>query len=313
MCSMPKSQTPSASVLLHGTVPFPGFSTPPVIRWHLTLTTGEAANQFFIDSLRFKLVQEAENGEARVGVDELKHAFNAIAAQVRPELQKHLERVERAARRASTRGFDYAPYRSWIEQLPPIHQRLTILRDEHARRVRSGELVTDKATLSIGEVSEQSGVATSVILELESNGLLNPGRSEGGQRRYSVSDVTRIKVLSRGAGDERSKLQHEYIPDDATPVAAMSARSSVRDRSRPTTPEFKPSQIKDMTVATVAELYLEACDRFPNRDHSVVEYIQKHMNWLSENYIVTIIRLARRRGIALPVYRRGRLPKKVTS
>ncbi|MGA0218120.1 MAG: MerR family transcriptional regulator [Ilumatobacteraceae bacterium] len=309
---MPKSQTPPASVLLHGSVPFTGFSTPPVIRWHLTLTAREGTSQFFIDSLRFK-IQEAGSGEARVGVDELRHAFNAIAAQVRPELQRHLERVDRAARRASMRGFDYAPYRSWIEQLPPIHQRLTILRDEHERRVRSGELVTDKATLSIGELSEQSGVATSVILELETSGLLNPARSEGGQRRYLPSEIARIKELARGLGEKSRKLHQDHVPDDPSPVAAMSTRSSQRNRSRPTTPEFEPSQIKDMTVATVAELYLEACERFPNRDHSVVEYIQKHMNWLSENYIITMIRLARRRGIALPVYRRGRLPKKVTS
>lgn len=306
---MSKSKKRSTSVLLKGSVPVPGFASPPEIRWHLTLTARDGANQFFIDSLRFKLVEIDRDAAPRAGVDELKYVFNAIAAQVRPELSKHLERAERAANLARRRGFDYGPYRAWIENLPPIHQRLTILRDEHERRVRNGELASDEASFSIGEASEQSGVAVSEILELESSGLLNPARSEGGLRRYSRTDVARIRELARRPLDKRH-LWKQQFQGDSDPVAAMSGPRTVTGRTQSTKSEFAPAQIKDMTVATVAQLYLEACDRFPNRDHSVIEYIQKHMNWLSEDYIITIIRLARRRGIALPVYRKGRLPKK---
>ena len=313
---MSESRERSAAVLLRGSVPLPGFSNPPEIRWHLTLTTREGTSQFFIDSFRFKLLEANSNAVPRVGVDELKYLFNAVSAQVRPELTKHLDRVERAAKRASRRGFDYAPYRSLIQGLPPIHQRLTILRDEHERRVKSGELANNSASLSIGEASEQSGVATTKILELEADGLLNPARSEGGQRRFSQADIARIKELAqRKTAKTRSvtQLQDSHDSSFGDPVAAMSAPHSENRQTRAMASEFGPSQIKDMTVATVAELYLEACDRFPNRDQSVIEYIRKYMNWLSEDYIVTIIRLARRRGIALPVYRRGRLPKKVIS
>jgi len=272
----------------------------------------ENVEEFFIDSLRFKLEGVDENVPPRVGVDELKYVFNAISAQIRPELEKHLERVERAAALAGKRGFDYRPFRSWIESLPPIHQRLTFLRSEHERRVNNGELANDMASLTIGEVSEQSGVTSHEILKLESTGLLNPARSEGGQRRYSQDDVARIRELSQIPRDKRHVRSREVL-NQPEPTASMSSASAAMNRSKLMKSEFSPSQVKDMTVATVAELYLEACEMFPNRDHSVIQYIQNHTSWLSADYIINIIRLARRRGIPLPVYRKGRLPKKANS
>jgi len=58
----------------------------------------------------------------------------------------------------------------------------------------------------------------------------------------------------------------------------------------------------------VANLYADATERFPRRDHSVIEYIQSKMEWLTKDEIITLIRLARTKR-DLPIYRRGRMPK----
>jgi hypothetical protein len=65
-----------------------------------------------------------------------------------------------------------------------------------------------------------------------------------------------------------------------------------------------------MTMLAVAHLYADAIERYPNRDHSVIEFIQSKMEWLAKDHIITMIRLARTK-LDLPIYRRGRIPKSI--
>ena len=52
-----------------------------------------------------------------------------------------------------------------------------------------------QVSLSIGELSERTGLAQSAIRFYESKGLVRPERSDGGQRRFARADVRRLSFL----------------------------------------------------------------------------------------------------------------------
>jgi MerR family copper efflux transcriptional regulator len=58
------------------------------------------------------------------------------------------------------------------------------------------------ATMSIGEVAGQFGLATHVLRHWETMGLLSPARATGGRRRYGRSDLYRVAgiLLAKEAG-----------------------------------------------------------------------------------------------------------------
>src|SRR3981081_2090880 len=49
--------------------------------------------------------------------------------------------------------------------------------------------------LSIGALSERTGVATSALRFYEAEGLITPYRSEGGQRRYAREIIRRVSFI----------------------------------------------------------------------------------------------------------------------
>jgi len=51
--------------------------------------------------------------------------------------------------------------------------------------------------MSIGEVAERFGLATSVLRHWESMGLLSPARAAGDRRRYGTGDLDRVAVILR--------------------------------------------------------------------------------------------------------------------
>ncbi len=84
--------------------------------------------------------------------------------------------------------------------------------------------------LSIGEVADRAGIATSALRFYEKEGLIHADRSEGGQRRYH-RDVLRLVAFIRAAqrvgltlDDIRDALH--TLPDKRTPNAADWARLS---------------------------------------------------------------------------------------
>jgi hypothetical protein len=120
----------------------------------------------------------------------------------------------------------------------------------------------------------------------------------------------RVKLLRQ---NNQSKVLKESESGAAhshdEPLAAMgSGRNS--HELRAVEPQLSDRESRDMTMITVAQLYALALMRFPNRDRSVVRFIQEHLEWLSDLEITAYVQRARLRGIDLPVYRRGRIPKK---
>lgn len=65
-------------------------------------------------------------------------------------------------------------------------------------------------TLTIGEVAERSGVATSALRFYESRGLLESVRTTGNQRRYAMATLRRVAFIRAAA---RVGLSLEEIGD----------------------------------------------------------------------------------------------------
>ncbi|HVT76362.1 MAG TPA: redox-sensitive transcriptional activator SoxR [Acidimicrobiales bacterium] len=84
--------------------------------------------------------------------------------------------------------------------------------------------------LSIGEVAERAGIATSALRFYEQEGLIHADRSDGGQRRYH-RDVLRLIAFIRAAqrvgltlDDIRGALA--TLPEGKVPTAADWSRLS---------------------------------------------------------------------------------------
>lgn len=76
-------------------------------------------------------------------------------------------------------------------------------------------------TLTIGELADRAGVATSALRFYESRGLLQSERSEGGQRRFHRDEIRRvafIRVAQRvGLTLEEIADALGRLPDSRTP------------------------------------------------------------------------------------------------
>ncbi len=90
--------------------------------------------------------------------------------------------------------------------------------------------------LTIGALSERTGVATSALRFYEAQGLIHATRSEGGQRRYVRDTIRRVSFISiaqqvglslEEVGDALSSL-----PDGRTPTARDWERLSASWRPR---------------------------------------------------------------------------------
>lgn len=53
----------------------------------------------------------------------------------------------------------------------------------------------DLGVYGISVAAELSGMAASSLRAYEARGLIEPGRTAGGTRRYSVNDITRLQVI----------------------------------------------------------------------------------------------------------------------
>lgn len=90
--------------------------------------------------------------------------------------------------------------------------------------------------LSIGEVAERTGVATSALRFYESEGLLSSTRTDGGQRRYHRSELRRVafvRVAQRvGLTLDEIRDALATLPEARTPTKADWARLSASWRPR---------------------------------------------------------------------------------
>lgn len=90
--------------------------------------------------------------------------------------------------------------------------------------------------LTIGEVSERSGVATSAIRFYESRGLLHSERTSGNQRRYPMHALRRVSFIRAaqqiGLSLEEVAAALATLPDNRTPTKSDWTRLSRAWRAR---------------------------------------------------------------------------------
>jgi MerR family transcriptional regulator, redox-sensitive transcriptional activator SoxR len=90
--------------------------------------------------------------------------------------------------------------------------------------------------LTIGQLSERSGVATSAIRFYESRGLLSSERTAGNQRRYPQSTLRRVSFIRAaqrvGLSLEEIAEALATLPENRTPTKADWARLSRGWRAR---------------------------------------------------------------------------------
>lgn len=91
-------------------------------------------------------------------------------------------------------------------------------------------------TMTIGELAERAGVATSAIRFYESRGLLHAERTTGNQRRYPQHTLRRVGFIKAAQRvgltlDEIGEAM-ALLPDGRTPTKADWARLSRTWRSR---------------------------------------------------------------------------------
>ena len=89
--------------------------------------------------------------------------------------------------------------------------------------------------LTIGEVADRAGVATSALRFYEAEGLIRSTRTEAGHRRYTADVLRRVAFISvaqrigRSLAEIRAAL--ESLPDTRTPTRADWEQLSTRWRS----------------------------------------------------------------------------------
>lgn len=78
------------------------------------------------------------------------------------------------------------------------------------------------AELTIGEVADRSGVATSALRFYEAQGLITAGRTGGNQRRYERAVLRRIALINAGRAAgiplERIRAALDSLPTGRTPT-----------------------------------------------------------------------------------------------
>lgn len=90
--------------------------------------------------------------------------------------------------------------------------------------------------LTIGQLSERSGVATSAIRFYETRGLLRSVRTSGNQRRYEQATLRRVSFIraAQRVGLSLDEIGYALatLPDHRTPTKADWTRLSATWRSR---------------------------------------------------------------------------------
>ena len=84
--------------------------------------------------------------------------------------------------------------------------------------------------ISIGRLSERTGLAVSAIRYYEEQGLVHPERNSGGQRRFRQSDIRRLSFVliaqQFGFTLDQIREQLDLLPDGRTPNKADWTRMS---------------------------------------------------------------------------------------
>lgn len=88
--------------------------------------------------------------------------------------------------------------------------------------------------LSIGYMSERTGIAVSAIRFYEDQGLITPDRNAGGQRQFQRADLRRLSfiLIAQQMGFSIAEIREQLasLPQSRTPTAADWRKLSTRYR-----------------------------------------------------------------------------------
>ena len=62
------------------------------------------------------------------------------------------------------------------------------------------------AIFSVGQVADMLGVQSAFVRRLDTEGVVSPQRSSGGQRRYSQTEIERVEVVATMADQGHNLL-----------------------------------------------------------------------------------------------------------
>lgn len=92
-----------------------------------------------------------------------------------------------------------------------------------------------KNGLSIGQLARRTGLAVSAIRYYEAQGLIQPWRNDGGQRRFDKGDLRRLSfvIIAQQFGFTLPQIKAELdrLPGARTPTEADWARISLAFRA----------------------------------------------------------------------------------
>ncbi len=95
----------------------------------------------------------------------------------------------------------------------------------------------DRGVYGISVAAELSGVAVQSLRLYERHGLLSPSRSDGGTRRYSADDLTRLRRISELVDAGVNLAGIGRILDLQDDNAALQAANPAADSKNHTNPE----------------------------------------------------------------------------
>lgn len=92
---------------------------------------------------------------------------------------------------------------------------------------------------TVGQVADMLGVQPAFLRRLDVEAVVQPARSDGGQRRYSRNEITRVQKVSEMAGDgmtlagiRRILVLEAEVAELKRQLAAEQAKSPGRMGSR---------------------------------------------------------------------------------
>lgn len=126
--------------------------------------------------------------------------------------------------------------------------------------------------LTIGEVARRTGTSVSALRFYEEKGLIEPWRSNGGQRRFLRSDIRRVSfiLIAQQMGLSIAEIAAELarLPQGRTPSAKDWARISSAIRGRIDAQIAMLERTRDMLDQCIGCgcLSLERCKLYNVRD-----------------------------------------------
>lgn len=94
---------------------------------------------------------------------------------------------------------------------------------------RSAPVPADGAPLyTVSQAAEVLGVQPAFLRRLDSEGVVSPARSDGGQRRYSRADLDHVVAIVELMGDGVTLLGAQRIIDLENEVADLRERLDAR-------------------------------------------------------------------------------------